>query len=107
MKNVIFSKRQPLFIAEISANHNGKIQNAKKLIKIAKANGADFVKLQTYTPECMTIDSDEKNFQILVQHKNIEINKQDKWDRTTLIEASKEGHVEIVQILLQHKNIQI
>ena len=64
MKNVIFSKRQPLFIAEISANHNGKIQNAKKLIKIAKANGADFVKLQTYTPECMTIDSDEKNFQI-------------------------------------------
>lgn len=54
MKNN-FVNKYPFFIAEISGNHGGKINNAKKLIYYAKRNGADAIKLQTYTPEMMTL----------------------------------------------------
>lgn len=54
----------PYFIAEISANHCGSILMAKKLIKKAKINGANAVKLQTYTPEMMTVKSNKKYFKI-------------------------------------------
>jgi pseudaminic acid synthase len=50
-----FINKIPFFIAEISGNHDGKISNAKKLIDLAKKGGADAVKLQTYTPEMMTL----------------------------------------------------
>ncbi len=60
----MFKKDKPFFIAEISANHNGDLQMAKKLIKCAKENGADAVKLQTYDAESMTIDSKKKYFKI-------------------------------------------
>ena len=53
---------KPFFIAEISSNHNGNILNAIRLIKIAKKNGADAVKLQTYTPDSMTVNSRKKYF---------------------------------------------
>ena len=58
MKNKVF------FIAEISANHCGSFNLAKKLIKCAKINGADAVKLQTYTADTMTIKSNKKYFKI-------------------------------------------
>lgn len=51
-------------IAEISANHNHNIQEAIDLIHIAAECGADAVKIQTYTPDTMTIDSDKEYFQI-------------------------------------------
>ncbi len=54
----------PYFVAEISANHCGKFKTAKKLIKTAKINGADAVKLQTYTPDTMTIKSNKKYFKV-------------------------------------------
>ena len=54
----------PFFIAEISANHQGNFLNAKKLIKSAKKYGANAVKLQTYTPDTMTLNSDKKYFKI-------------------------------------------
>ena len=54
----------PYFIAEISANHCGKISTAKKLIKCAKLNGADAVKLQTYTADTMTLKSNKKYFKV-------------------------------------------
>ena len=54
----------PYFIAEISANHCGKISIAKKLIKCAKLNGADAVKLQTYTADTMTLKSNKKYFKV-------------------------------------------
>ena len=57
-------KKTPFFVAEISANHNGLILHAKKLIKIAKKYGADAVKLQTYTPDTLTIKSDNPDFKI-------------------------------------------
>ena len=51
-------------IAEISANHLQKFDNAVKLIKAVKEAGADAIKLQTYTPDTITIDCDNEYFQI-------------------------------------------
>ena len=52
----------PYIIAEISANHNGSIERAKETILAAKNSGVDAVKIQTYTPDTMTIDSDKPDF---------------------------------------------
>ena len=52
----------PYIVAEMSANHNGDINNAYKIIDTAKASGADCVKLQTYTPDTLTIDSKLPDF---------------------------------------------
>ena len=54
----------PYLIAEISANHCGSLVKAKQLIKCAKNNGADAVKIQTYTADTMTIKSTKKYFKI-------------------------------------------
>jgi len=51
-------------IAELSANHNGSLDNALKTIKLAKESGADAIKLQTYTAETMTLDSTKDDFMI-------------------------------------------
>ena len=57
-------KKIPFFVAEISANHNGSLLHAKKLIKTAKRYGADAVKLQTYKPDALTIKSNKSDFKI-------------------------------------------
>ncbi|WP_201576082.1 pseudaminic acid synthase [Psychrobacter okhotskensis] len=54
----------PYIIAEMSANHNGDINNAFKIIEMAKRSGADAVKLQTYTPDTITFDSKSEDFMI-------------------------------------------
>ncbi|MBT1452361.1 pseudaminic acid synthase [Glaciecola sp. XM2] len=54
----------PYVIAEISANHNGDIERAKQSITAAKKAGASAVKIQTYTPDTMTIDVDKDDFKI-------------------------------------------
>lgn len=54
----------PYIIAELSANHNGDIQRALDTIKSAYENGADAIKIQTYTADTMTIDSDRPEFKI-------------------------------------------
>lgn len=64
IKKLFNNDMPPVLIAEISANHNGSIKNAKKLILTAKNNGADIVKLQTYEPKNMTINSSKKDFLI-------------------------------------------
>lgn len=51
-------------IAEMSANHAGSIERAKEMIHVAKEAGADCVKIQTYTPDTMTIDCHNEYFNI-------------------------------------------
>lgn len=51
-------------IAEMSANHAGKIENAFKIIEEAAKAGADCVKIQTYTADTLTIDCREEPYQI-------------------------------------------
>lgn len=54
----------PYIIAELSANHNGDIQRALETIKSAYESGADAIKIQTYTADTMTINSDRPEFKI-------------------------------------------
>lgn len=51
-------------IAEMSANHAGSIERAKEIIHAAKESGADCIKIQTYTPDTMTIDCHNPYFNI-------------------------------------------
>src|ERR1700687_3178617 len=56
---------QPVYVvAELSANHNQDFEQAVKLVEAARDVGADAVKIQTYTPDTITIDSDSKPFRI-------------------------------------------
>jgi len=55
---------RPFIIAEVSANHGGSIQRAKETILAAKISGADAVKIQTYTPDTMTLNSEKPDFLI-------------------------------------------
>ena len=69
----------PRIIAEISANHNQSLQKAITLIKKASKNGADFVKIQTYTPESLTLDSNKKDFNPglnIYRYSNKKLNKE-------------------------------
>ena len=63
IKNFNIDSESPVFIiAELSANHNGDIETAIETIRAAKRAGANCIKLQTYTADTMTIDSDRKDF---------------------------------------------
>ncbi|WP_444677798.1 pseudaminic acid synthase [Halomonas sp. E19] len=61
---VIGPSHAPYIIAELSANHNGKIETAMRIIEEAAKAGADAIKLQTYRPDTITLDSDLPDFQI-------------------------------------------
>lgn len=63
-------------IAEMSGNHAGSIEHAKEIIHAAKESGADCIKLQTYTPDTITLDCDNEYFQI----------KDGTWKNETLYE---------------------
>ena len=73
----------PYVIAEVSANHNGDIRKALRLIDEAKHAGADAVKLQTYTPDTITLNSDGPDFCI----------RGGLWDGRTLYDLYREAHM--------------
>ena len=63
-ERLIGLKHEPLIIAEMSGNHNRSLERALAIVKAAAESGAHAVKLQTYTPDTMTIDLDEREFHI-------------------------------------------
>lgn len=73
----------PYVIAELSANHNGSLETALKIIEYAKSAGADAVKLQTYRPDTITLDSTAEEFCI----------KGGLWDGRTLYELYEQAHM--------------
>lgn len=76
-------EHSPYVIAELSANHNGKLETALKIIEEAKKAGADAVKLQTYTADTITLDCDSEEFQI----------RGGLWDGKTLYQLYQEAHM--------------
>lgn len=61
---IIDHDQPPLIVAELSGNHNGQLERALALIDAAAEAGADAVKLQTYTPDTITINSDGPGFRL-------------------------------------------
>lgn len=82
-QNSMFPPDAPVFIiAEMSANHNQNYDRAVKIIEAAHEAGADAVKLQSYTPDTMTIDCDDEHFRI----------KGTIWEGRTLYDLYKEAY---------------
>lgn len=79
----IAADEPPYIIAELSANHNGELETALRIIEEAKKSGADAVKLQTYTADTITLNSDADEFRI----------KGGLWDGRTLYDLYQEAHM--------------
>jgi len=79
---VIGPGQPPYLVAELSANHNGSIECARRTIDAAIDAGADAIKLQSYTPDTMTIDSDLPDFVIAGG----------PWDKYRLYDLYRQAH---------------
>ena len=81
--NFELGKGKTFIIAEMSANHGHDIEIAKETVRAAKRSGADAIKLQTYTPDTITIDSKKEDFII----------KGTIWEGKNLYDLYKEAYL--------------
>lgn len=79
---IINNSSEVFIIAELSANHNGSLETALETVRAAKRAGANCIKLQTYTANSITIDSNKPDFKI-----NGTI-----WDGKNLFELYNDAH---------------
>lgn len=91
---IIDKDHPPYVIAELSANHNGSLDNALRCIEAFKSCGADAIKLQTYTPDTLTLDCQREDFVI---HGGL-------WDGQTLYQLYEKAYLpwEWHQPLFEH-----
>jgi len=82
-KRTISEKNPPFIIAEMSGNHNGSLATALKIVDLAAKAGADAIKLQTYTPETITMRSSRKEFFIK--------DKKNMWKNNSLFDLYKKA----------------
>ena len=84
IQNFNFNKDNSVFIiAELSANHNGSLETATETIRAAKRTGANAIKLQTYTADTLTIQSDKDDF--IIKSGSI-------WDGKTFYDLYKSAY---------------
>mgnify|MGYP003611786023 FL=1 len=76
--------KKPFIIAEMSGNHNQSLERALKIVEAASKAGVDALKIQTYTPDTMTIDKNDGEF--LITDKN------SLWSGKSLYELYKEAY---------------
>ena len=81
-KRIVNENNEPYIIAELSANHCGSLEKAFETIKSAKQNGADAIKIQSYTPDSMTLDCNKDDFLI----------KEGNWKGYKLYDLYKEAY---------------
>ena len=79
-RRIIGEGHSAYIVAEISGNHNQSFEKAKKIVEEACRAGVDAVKMQTYTPDTLTIDCDKEYFQVKVN---------DAWSGQTLYSLYK------------------
>ncbi len=87
IKNRIISNEKPFIVAEISGNHNGSFSILKKTILAAKKCKVDAIKLQSYTPEDLTLNIKKKIFLV----KNVK----NKWKNKYLYEIYSKGQTSL------------
>ncbi len=80
---IIGANQPPYVVAELSANHNGRLETAHKIVEAAKKAGADAIKLQTYTADTITLNCDSDQFRI---HGGL-------WDGKTLYQLYQEAYM--------------
>ena len=83
-KRIISQKKNPFIIAEMSGNHNGSLSEALKIVDLASIAGADAIKLQTYTPDTITMKSKRSEF-FIKDKKNL-------WKNNSLYDLYKKAH---------------
>jgi N-acetylneuraminate synthase len=82
--HTISRSERPFVIAEMSGNHNGRLERALEIVDAVARTGAQALKIQTYTPDTITIDVDTPAFRITDEHE--------LWGGRNLYQLYQEAH---------------